>query len=128
MSTARSKRNAVRRRAGDRCEYCRMAQSNEPFLPYHVEHIIAKQHGGGDELINLCFACYHCNYHKGTNLTAIDPETDAVVRLFNPRTDDWDKQFSFGPTINGRTPIGRATVRLLCMNEISRIEQRCLPH
>ena len=39
-----STRELVRRRAGDRCEYCRMPQAATPFIPFHLEHIIAKQH------------------------------------------------------------------------------------
>jgi hypothetical protein len=34
---------------------------------------------------NLAFACYHCNLHKGPNLSGIDQESGALVRLFNPR-------------------------------------------
>jgi len=32
---------------------------------------------------NLAFACYHCNLHKGPNLSGIDQESGALVRLFN---------------------------------------------
>ena len=37
-------RDFVRQRAADRCEYCHMPQQATPFIPFHVEHIIAKQH------------------------------------------------------------------------------------
>ncbi len=37
-------RDFVRRRAADRCEYCHLPQEATPFIPFHVEHIIAKQH------------------------------------------------------------------------------------
>jgi 5-methylcytosine-specific restriction endonuclease McrA len=50
-------RQFVRERAGHRCEYCRLSQEAEPFFAYHIEHIIARQHGGGDNSENLALAC-----------------------------------------------------------------------
>jgi hypothetical protein len=43
----------IRERAGYRCEYCSLPQDAEPFFAYHVEHIVARQHGGGDDSGNL---------------------------------------------------------------------------
>ena len=43
---------------------------------------------------NLALACHHCNLHKGPNLTGIDPLTQLVTTLFNPRVDRWDEQFA----------------------------------
>jgi len=37
-------RAAVRERAGDRCEYCSLAETAEPFFSFHIEHIVARQH------------------------------------------------------------------------------------
>lgn len=50
-------RRLVRRRAHGRCEYCRLPQAAQPFVTFHTEHIIAKQHGGSDRPENLCAAC-----------------------------------------------------------------------
>jgi 5-methylcytosine-specific restriction endonuclease McrA len=50
-------RKLVRQRAEGRCEYCRLPQSAQPFVAFHLEHIIAKQHGGSDASDNLCIAC-----------------------------------------------------------------------
>jgi 5-methylcytosine-specific restriction endonuclease McrA len=61
-------RRLVRRRAGNRCEYCRMHQDDDPFLSFHVEHIIARQHRGGDRPSNLAWSCQKCNRAKGPNL------------------------------------------------------------
>jgi predicted helicase len=44
-------RHFVRERANHRCEYCHLPQDAEPFFAYHVEHIVARQHGGGKESI-----------------------------------------------------------------------------
>ena len=121
----RSIRELVWRRAGDACEYCRIPQSATPLIPFHVEHIIARQHGGTDDPSGLAIACDRCNAFKGPNLSSIDSESGNIVLLFNPRRDSWDEHFAFrGGTIVGLTPTGRATVRLLQMNAPRRVELR----
>ena len=118
-------RDLVWSRAGHRCEYCRIHQEDEPFYRLHVEHIVAKQHGGTDDASNLALACHHDNDHKGTNLSGIDPGTGKVVRLFDPRRQRWSRHFRFeGPVILGRTPCGRATVTVLALNARDRLELR----
>jgi hypothetical protein len=117
--------NLVRDRAGNRCEYCQLHQDDEPFARFHIEHIIPKQHGGGDDLSNLALACNRCNLHKGTNLAGIDPETGAVVPLFHPRRELWALHFEMrGIYICGRTATGRTTIRVLDMNASGRLELR----
>ncbi|HKB99207.1 MAG TPA: HNH endonuclease signature motif containing protein [Terriglobales bacterium] len=114
-------RQGIYQRAGRRREYCGLPQAAEPFFTYHVEHIVARQHGGRDDSENLALACYHCNAHKGPNLSALDPEGGALVRLFNPRQDQWNEHFERnGVLIIGRTAVGRATVSLLQMNAADR--------
>jgi len=118
-------RNLVRERAGDRCEYCRLPQSAIPLATFHVEHITAKQHGGSDDPSNLALSCHHCNLHKGPNLSGIDPETGQIITLFDPRRDEWDHHFTLrGLVIEGLTPIGRTTIRVLAMNSQSQLEAR----
>lgn len=66
-----------------------------------------------------------CNNHKGPNLAGLDPKTGDLVRLFNPRRHKWTAHFEWdGPIIVGKTPIGRATVEVLCMNLSYRIALR----
>ena len=118
-------RQNVRERAGNRCEYCRLRQEHEPFHPFHVEHVIARQHRGTDEFENLALACIICNLNKGPNLTGRDLDTDAVVRLFDPRVERWDDHFEIaGALILGRTPTGRTTAWLFRMNREERVELR----
>jgi HNH endonuclease len=114
----------VRRRASGRCEYCHLPQS--AFRrPFHIEHIVARQHGGLSGLDNLALACWNCNLKKGPNLSGIDPKTGQVSALFNPRKDEWDEHFPavngalipLGVAIRGLTPIGRATVQVLGLND-----------
>ncbi len=62
---------------------------------------------------------------KGPNLTSIDLDTGAAVRLFNPRLDDWSEHFLFeAGEVLGLTPTGRATVRLLNINAPRRVQLR----
>lgn len=120
-----STRRHIRERAKDRCEYCRLPQSAQPFITFHIEHIIARQHRGADEPENLCLACQRCNFHKGPNLSSVDPYTGRVERLFDPRHQEWSEHFELrGPLILGKTPCGRATVAVLDMNEERRVELR----
>ena len=86
-------RQLVRRRAGNRCEYGRVPQEATPFIPFHVEHVRARQHAGDDRPDNLALACDRCNAFKGPNLVSVDLETGETVPLFNPRKDDWSEHF-----------------------------------
>ncbi|MFV1965622.1 MAG: HNH endonuclease [Pirellulaceae bacterium] len=119
-------RELVRRRAGDRCEYCLLPQEAS-LLTFHVDHIVAKQHLDDvvDEPGVLCLACNRCNAYKGTNLSSIDPQTNQIVPLYHPRDDVWEDHFLLrGGEITGITPTGRATARLLNMNAPQRVELR----
>ena len=125
MAVSAADRKLVRQRAGGRCEYCRMAEAWEPYFSYHVEHIVAIQHGGNDAEPNLAFACNHCNLIKGPNLTSIDPDSGAVTPLFHPRAQSWDEHFVRDwDRILGLTAVGRTTVFLLQMNAPHRAELR----
>ena len=74
---------------------------------------------------NLALACPSCNQHKGSNLSGIDPVTDAIVPLFNPRKDDWDEHFGwFGAIIVAKTAVGRASVDVLALNESYQVKIR----
>src|SRR5439155_1473266 len=106
-------REFVPRRAQSRCEYCGILQEYVAAR-FHIEHIIAKQHSGSDELSNLALSCDRCNAYKGTNLSAIDPQSRNIVPLFHPCRDRWHSHFALaGAMIVGLTDVGRATVRLL---------------
>jgi hypothetical protein len=115
----------VRRRARNRCEYCRLAQNDSPLAPLHVEHIIPKVHGGRDDPTNLALACIDCNLHKGTNLAGVDPKTGSLTELFHPRRHRWEEHFSWqGIYIVGKTAIGRTTIRVLHMNSTDQLALR----
>jgi hypothetical protein len=117
-------RSLVRRRAAEHCEYCRLHQRNSGLFR-HIEHIVAKQHGGSDDPNNLALACHRCNLHKGPNLTGIDPQTGQVAPLFHPRRDRRSEHFAFEDIrIDGISATGRATVQVLAMNDARRLEVR----
>lgn len=114
----------VRRRGAERCEYRGLRQKHSE-LKHHIEHVIAKQHGGSDDAGNLALACHRCNLRKGTNLTGIDPQTGQVSRLFHPRRDRWPDHFIFeGALIAALTSVGRATMHVLGLNDARHPELR----
>lgn len=125
MTISAKLRQLVKDRADNCCEYCRIAP-DERILPFHIDHIISIKHGGTDNEDNLCFSCYKCNIFKGSNVAAIDPETDQPTRLYNPRKQDWDDHFDIieDGIIEAKTPEGRATLLVLRMNDSHRIQQR----
>jgi hypothetical protein len=87
-------------------------------LAFHVDHIIARQHGGTTMLDNLALACLHCNRHKGPNIGGRDPGTGEFGRLFHPRLDVWSDHFVFaGPGLIGKTVTGRITIQVLAVND-----------
>jgi hypothetical protein len=120
-----ARREWVRQRADDRCEYCRLRQIHDSYHTFHVEHVVARQHRGPDDPENLAWACHQCNLHKGTNLASFDPDTNEVTRLFHPRRDRWEDHIALeGARIVGRTAVGRTTAWLLQMNTEERVELR----
>lgn len=53
-----------------------------------VEHIIPRNHGGTDALVNLAIACERCNYAKGVRLDPrqwADPTLQKVVATLQAR-------------------------------------------
>jgi hypothetical protein len=81
-----------------------------------LDHIVPRARGGTNDEANLWLSCSVCNGHKGDRVTAIDPESNALAPLFNPRQQRWFEHFRWsadGLLIIGLTPIGRATVAAL---------------
>jgi hypothetical protein len=107
-------RGFVRKRAGRRCEYCRVHEDDETW-PFHLEHIIPKKHDGDDDPENLAWSCQSCNLAKGANLSGrIQGE---IVALFHPRRQQWRRHFRWdGPVLVGKTKCGKATIRVLGIN------------
>ena len=108
-------------RARESCEYCQVHVEYTAFI-HEIDHVIAKKHGGATAPDNLAYACAQCNRFKGSNVAAIDPQTSAIVPLFNPRTQHWYDHFQLdGPVITPLTAICSATEKLLQLNQIDRL-------
>jgi HNH endonuclease len=109
-------RRAVALRAGDRCEYCRLAQRGQEAT-FHIDHILPKVAGGRTVAANLALACVSCSLRKEARRSAIEPNTNRSVALFHPRRQRWWHHFRWeGFRIVGLTPTDRATVAALQMN------------
>jgi hypothetical protein len=89
---------------------------------HEIDHVIAEKHGGATETDNLAYACAQCNRFKGSDIATFDPQTGQIVPLFNPRTQSWHDHFRHdGAVIIALSPQGRATERLLQLNQIDRV-------
>ncbi|HLZ51372.1 MAG TPA: HNH endonuclease signature motif containing protein [Candidatus Acidoferrum sp.] len=124
MAASEALSRAVRSRAHGRCQYCLMHESLQGAT-FHVEHVIPQSKGGESTLENLALACPGCNLHKTDKTTAADPPTGEQVALFHPLRHLWSEHFQFkGYEIEGRTPVGRATVAMLDLNHSRRLRVR----
>ena len=113
----------VRNRAGQRCEYCHLQEDDADFMSFHIEHIIAKQHGGTDDPDLLCYACAECNWAKGPNLSGF--LGGKIYPLFNPRKQNWKRHFRWEhTTLVGKTMSGRVTAQVLNINDVPRVMLR----
>lgn len=119
-------REAVRDRAAQRCEYCRLHEADS-YYTHEVDHIYAEKHDGATVDSNLCLACADCNRHKGSNLCSLDPENGMVVALFHPRQQNWHDHFVLNHQsglIEPLTPRRRVTAKVLRFNRIEIVLDR----
>lgn len=114
----------VRDRAALRCEYCHLPQS--PLeVSFHIDHIVPKKHEGATEIDNLALSCSTCNAFKLDNISGLEPQSGALIRLFHPRNDDWSSHFSWNDAVLiGLSAIGRVTIAVLKINHPLRVEHR----
>lgn len=123
--TAQQKRTVIDRAKGC-CEYCysQLYFTNHSFS---IEHIIPKSQGGESHLDNLALSCQSCNNHKYTKTEGIDPLSGRIAPLYHPRHHQWQAHFAWNDDctlIIGLTPIGRATVEIVRLNERGLINLR----
>ena len=108
----------VRQTARFRCGYCLFQQQYSPVV-FQFDHYHPVSKGGTNDENNLWLACGNCNNAKSDNTECFDSVTQTIVPIFNPRTNNWKEHFEWsenGTIIIGKTPIGRATVELLKLN------------
>lgn len=115
-SIPRVLRRIVLRRAQGRCEYCGLSQTSQEAT-FHIDHIVPVSVGGETVAENLALAWVSCSLRKAARLSAVDPESEKEVPLFNPRRDAWQDHFQWdGVHLSGLTETERATVVALRMN------------
>jgi 5-methylcytosine-specific restriction endonuclease McrA len=110
-------RRFVRARARFHCEYCKAPL--RILVSMEVDHVKPRGLEGETNADNLCLACTSCNGSKHDFITAIDPQTEVEVPLYNPRTQQWTEHFRWNNDVTvilGLTAIGRATIVRLRMN------------
>lgn len=117
----------VAQRAGHRCEYCHAPEVVFNVM-FEVEHIIPLSKNGLDKPENWALSCRICNLRKLDYTEGFDPVKKQIVRLFHPRLDVWDNHFIVQQEppflLEGKTPIGRATVERLEINSSSQLRAR----
>lgn len=120
MPISETFRQLVRERAKRLCEYCHSPEilSANRFT---IDHLIPRSLGGSDQMSNLALACRRCNERRYNFVVSIDPETQEIVSIFNPRSQQWIEHFTWleqGTLIQGITPTGRATCLRLDLNDL----------
>ncbi|HRD82084.1 MAG TPA: HNH endonuclease signature motif containing protein [Saprospiraceae bacterium] len=113
-------------RASHCCEYCK---SQDRFSPvyFSVDHIIPVSMGGSQDIDNMAYACMLCNRLKWNKISVLDPVSQLIVNLFDPRRDSWASHFQWSEDylhIIGVTPVGRATVNTLQLNREKLVHYR----
>ncbi|MGL5060962.1 MAG: HNH endonuclease [Microcoleus sp.] len=119
MSISDPIRQVIRERASYLCEYCHSPERLSANR-FTVDHVIPRSLEGSDDISNLALACRRCNERRYNFVAGIDPETQEIVPLFNPRNQQWDEHFVWveGGVIQGVTPTGRATCIRLDLNDM----------
>ena len=79
-------RQAVRSRAGNRCEYCHLPEAHV-VTPYQVEHVIARQHAGSGSLANLAYYPGNKEGHIPTRSASEGPMKSSESRRRSPLDD-----------------------------------------
>lgn len=121
-------RHAIEHEFGFRCSYC-LTPQDIIGLRLQIDHIIPEVRGGRTVAENLCLACISCNRAKADSEAALDPVTESIVSLFNPRRQRWHEHFRWsedGTELIGRTACGRATILTLQMNNARVVGARSL--
>ena len=100
------------------CVYCQTNEYNSGQA-LTTDHCIPTAKGGETTISNCCRACRRCNEFKRDQTHTIDPLTGETVPLYHPRQHRWSEHFTWdqhGTRLLGLTPIGRATIVALDMN------------
>lgn len=130
MAISEAVRRQVATKANFCCEYCLSQEKYSPAA-FSIDHIIPLSKQGDDDIVNLAYACQGCNNFKYNHYEGVDNITGKSIALFNPRTQDWEKQFMWNGDFTvmiGITPTGRATIGRLKLNRPSVTNLRRVLH
>jgi hypothetical protein len=119
MTINMASRQRIHQRAHFLCEYCHSSEEARTSR-FTFDHLVPKSLGGDDTEANLALACHRCNGRRYNFTEAIDPFTQTLVPLFNPRNNQWSDHFIWSKEktkIIGQTAIGHATIERLDMND-----------
>jgi hypothetical protein len=120
-------RQMVFERAGGLCEYCRLSQVTQ-VATFPVDHVLPISAGGKTEQDNLALACPRCNAAKWTHTSVSDPQSGELIRLYDPRRDNWSDHFQWSVTdptwLEARSSTARGTIELLDLNSQHRRQVR----
>lgn len=120
MSISNATRQTVRERAAYLCEYCHSPERLSANR-FTVDHVVPRSLKGSDDISNLALACRRCNERRYNFVAGVDPETQEIAPIFNPRRQKWAEHFVWiksGVIIQGVTPTGRATCDRLDLNDL----------
>jgi HNH endonuclease len=120
MAISDETRQTVREQANYLCEYCHSPERLSANR-FTIDHVIPRSVGGSDDISNLALACRRCNERRYNFVAGVDPETQEVVPIFNPRREIWEEHFVWlggGVILQGVTPTGRATCIRLDLNDM----------
>jgi hypothetical protein len=116
MTVPEPLRQAVIRRADNRCEYCLLSQLAQEAT-FHIDHVVPQSAGGPTTLENLALARVTCSLRKSARQTIVDVDIGTEVLIFNPRREAWDTHFRWAAAhVVGLTATGRAAIEALQMN------------
>jgi hypothetical protein len=93
------------------------AQAYYPTVPFPIDHIIARQHGGRTTFGNLALSCLHDN-SQGANIAGIDPLTRNSPRS-SIRDGTSERHFRWNGPTRSAGLIGRTTIVVLAMNDLT---------
>jgi 5-methylcytosine-specific restriction endonuclease McrA len=85
-------------RANGCCEYCKSPADFTTEL-FSIEHIFPLSIGGLHDLPNFALACIGCNIFKSDKTEFLDPVSQQISPLFNPRTILWNNHFMWDDSL-----------------------------
>ena len=121
MTVRTEDRDLVRRRAGYRCEFCGVHETDSGG-ELTIDHFQPKTRGGSNDPENLVYCCVRCNQHKLDYWPAGSGESD----LWNPRKDDRSEHFLIleDGRLHPLTPTAVLTIGRLRLNRSPLVSYR----